>query len=91
MRSLNQESDKRVLQISQLHGRQTGNRSIRIRLPDRPIGVLRMTRSSKVTAEHVRDARGQRRRRKLRRKLIIEVLIGHGIIVAPASSDMDGL
>jgi len=54
VRSLNQGSDKRVLQISQLHSRQTGDRCIRICLPDRSVRVLGISCSSEVAAEHVR-------------------------------------
>ena len=53
MRSLNQESDKWVTQIPQLHSRQTRDRRIGIRFPDGCVHILRVPPSSEVTAEHV--------------------------------------
>ena len=56
MRSLNQESDKRVVQIPQLDSRQASDRRIGIRLSNGCIRILRMSPSSEVSAEHVQES-----------------------------------
>jgi hypothetical protein len=53
MRPWDQEPDKWVVQIPRLHGRQTSDCRIGVRLSDGRIRILRVPPSREVTAEHV--------------------------------------